>query len=57
MEILYLLRTEPDETVKELMAHLADGDLSRVVRLYDENVDWSKLVDDIMVADKVVSWW
>ena len=57
MEYLYLLRTEPDDTVKELMVHLTDGDLSRVVRLYNGDVDWSKLVDDVMAAEKVVSWW
>ncbi len=57
MKILHLLRTEPDETVRQLMQNLNNGDEATEVPLYDENLDWSRLVDEIMAADKVVSWW
>lgn len=57
MQILYLLRTQPDETVQKMMKHLTNGDLSKEIKLFEENVDWSKLVDEIMEADQVVSWW
>ena len=57
MKILYLLRSEPDKSVEKLMTHLTNGDLSKQIPLYDQNIDWSKLVDEIMAADKVVSWW
>lgn len=57
MEILYLLRSRPNETVEKLMANLTNGDRARIVELFEEDVDWEMLVDDIMSSDKVVSWW
>lgn len=57
MEILYLLRSQPNETVEKLMANLTNGDRARTVELFDQDIDWEMLVDDIMSSDKVISWW
>ena len=57
MEILYLLRSRPNETVEKLMANLTNGDRARTVELFEEDVDWEMLVDDIISSDKVISWW
>ena len=57
MKILYILRTRPDETVEKFMQTVTNGDQSQVTRLYEDKVDWSKLVDDIFENEKIISWW
>ncbi len=57
MKILYILRTRPDGTVEKFMQTVTNGDQSQVAKLYEEQIDWSKLVDDIFEHDKVISWW
>lgn len=56
MNVLHILKSEPDETVRELMQAFAD-DRSETVTLYDGEVDWQGLVDRIFAADKVICWW
>jgi uncharacterized membrane protein YvbJ len=57
MKILYILRTQPDVTVEKFMQTVTNGDQSQVRKLYEDKIDWSKLVDDIFDHDKVISWW
>ncbi|MGD8739513.1 MAG: hypothetical protein PVG34_04295 [Desulfobacterales bacterium] len=57
MKILYILRTRPDVTVEKFMQTITNGDRSQVRKLYEDKIDWSKLVDDIFDNDKVISWW
>ena len=57
MKILYILRSRPDVTVEKFMQTITNGDRTEVTALYQENMDWSKLVDDIFEHDKVISWW
>ena len=57
MNILYILRTRPDVTVEKFMQTITNGDRSQVRKLYEDKIDWSKLVDDIFDNDKVISWW
>jgi len=57
MKILYILRTRPDVTVEKFMQTITNGDRSQVKKLYEDKIDWSKLVDDIFDHDKVISWW
>ena len=57
MKILYILRTRPDVTVEKFMQTITNGDRSQVRKLYEDKIDWSKLVDDIFEHDKVISWW
>jgi len=56
MRVLNILRSEADETVKKLMQAFG-GEQSTIVPLYEGDVDWSKLVDDIFAHDKVICWW
>lgn len=56
MQILHLLRTRPDETVAALKKSVSDLEEKTVV-LYEGDVDWAALVDEIFAADKVISWW
>lgn len=56
MQILHILRTQPDETVASLKKSFSDQGTKTVV-LYEGDVDWETLVDDIFSAEKVISWW
>jgi hypothetical protein len=56
MKVLHILKTEPDETVEQLMRAFADDEVT-TVPLYEGGVDWDGLVDAIFAADKVISWW
>ncbi len=57
MKVLHILRTEPDESVKTFMETISAKEESKVTPLYNEDVDWSSLADDILAYDKVISWW
>jgi uncharacterized membrane protein YvbJ len=59
MKILHILRSRPDVTVEKLMQSVTNGDQSKVTVLYEfqNDRDWSKLVDEIFSNDKVISWW
>ena len=57
MKILHIFRSEPDETVQNIVKSTTNGDESKVTELYQDNIDWSRLVDDIFSHDKVVCWW
>ena len=59
MKILHILRTRPKVTVEKLIQVATNGDQSKVTALYEfqNEQDWSKLVDEIFSNDKVISWW
>ena len=56
MQILHIMKTQPDETVVSLKKSLAEQE-GKVVVLYEGDVDWEALVDDIFDSEKVISWW
>jgi hypothetical protein len=57
MRILHILRSNPDETVEKLIDYLTEKDEATVQPLFQGDVDWSRLVDDIFAHDKVICWW
>ena len=57
MRILHILRTEPDETVKNIVASTTNGDESSTAELFKGEIDWPGLVDDIFSHDKIICWW
>ena len=57
MKILHILRSEPDRNVERFMNVVTDGDESKVQALYNGDINWSTLVDDIFSHDKVICWW
>jgi hypothetical protein len=56
MDVLHLCRTRPDETVSALIQEVS-GPEAETLELYQDEVDWSEVVDAIFRADKVISWW
>ena len=57
MKILHILRSEPDTTIKNIVASTTNGDKSKTTELYKDDIDWSQLVDDIFSHDKIICWW
>ena len=56
MNVLHIIKTEPDESVRELTTAFTDDEMT-IVPLYEGDVDWEGLVDKIFAADKVICWW
>jgi len=56
MNVLHILKSEPDETVKEFLEAFSDQEI-KTVPIFDVEVDWAALVDDIFEYDKVICWW
>ncbi len=57
MKILHILRSEPDENVEKFMNVITNGDKSKIQALYNGDVNWAALVDEIFSHDKVICWW
>ncbi len=57
MKVLHILRSEPDETVEKLCGLVSKSGESSVKALYEKEVDWAALVDEIFSHDKVICWW
>ncbi len=56
MKVLQILKSEPDDDVRQFMEAFADDEV-KTVPIYEGEVDWAELVDDIFDHDKVVCWW
>jgi hypothetical protein len=56
MKVLHILKTEPNETVEGFMEAFTDDEVT-TVPLYEGDVDWEALVDDIFSHDKIICWW
>lgn len=57
MKVLFIYKTEPDEITKLLCKKLGEGNEVIEFNLYDNNVDYNKLLDLVFEADKVITWW
>ena len=55
MATLTLLRSKPESDRNQKMVDaFADG---KVIKLYEGNIDWANVVDEIFAHDRVISWW
>jgi hypothetical protein len=57
MELLHVLRSEPDALVRRLIQDLSRGKDAREVPLYQGKVDYDQLVQQVFAAKKVICWW
>lgn len=55
MKILYLLRQDPDETLKKFMEEHKKANEVTIVDIREEK-DYGRVVDLIADSDKVISW-
>jgi len=56
MKVVYIFRSEPDETTKNLAEVLAKDCEVFEFKLY-EDVDYQELAKKILESDKVICWW
>jgi hypothetical protein len=56
MTTLHILRTKPDEQVRGIIREVTSGETTQIA-LYEETVDYERLVDAIFRHDRVISWW
>jgi hypothetical protein len=57
MNILHILRSEPDDLSRSLIEGLSRDARGKEVHLYDGPVDYPRLVEDIFASDRVICWW
>jgi hypothetical protein len=60
-KVLHILRSEPNETVQQLIEAMSGDDGVTVAVLYRDDiarvpVNWHRLVDDIFASEKVICW-
>ena len=56
MTTLHIFRNQPDEQVRELIRATSPGDTTQFV-LYDDVVDYVRLIDSLFNHDRVICWW
>ncbi len=57
MKVLHLLKSEPCDLVEKFAERLFDKEETSVRKLYEKNVDWGAVADEIFSHDKVICWW
>jgi hypothetical protein len=57
MDLLHILRSEPDELVRRFIEAMSKGKAVREVPLFGGKPDYDQLVKDIFEAEKVICWW
>jgi len=57
MDLLHILRSQPDELVRRLVDGLSKGKKVREVPLYEGRPDYDQIVKDVFEAEKVICWW
>jgi hypothetical protein len=55
--MLHLIRSAPDEPTTELIEKMIQADQDCVIRLYDENQDWERIIDAIFEYEQTICWW
>ena len=57
MKVLHIMRSEPDKVVQILVRGISKDKANQAVLLYEGNVDYERLIEDIFASDRVVVWW
>ena len=57
MKLLYILKSEPNETTRTFMEILSEGEEAHEFSLYEDAADYGKLIDMIFEHDRVITWW
>ena len=57
MKILHILRSEPDQMTRSLILQSFEDAQNIEIPLYQENVNYDDLVENIFLSEKVISWW
>ena len=57
MDILHILRSEPDEMIRFFMEAISKDQKKKEVPIYLETIDYDQLLADIFDFKKTISWW
>jgi hypothetical protein len=57
MKLLHIYRSKPTEEVSKLASILSEGNETTNFNLFEDKVDYARLVELIFKNEKVVSWW
>ncbi len=57
MNILHVFKSEPDAVLINLVEPLSKDNETRQFEMYQEDVDYDKLVELVFENDKVICWW
>ena len=56
-KVLNIVRSAPDDFVKKLIETFSGNNGNKVIALYEGDVNWSGLVDEIFSYDQIICWW
>jgi len=56
MSTLHILRSEPDEQVREFI-EAVNPEESKTIGLFEDPTNYDDLVEEIFSHDHVISWW
>jgi hypothetical protein len=56
-KVLNIIRSAPDDFEKKLIENFSGSDGDSVIHLYEGDVNWSSLVDEIFSYDQIICWW
>lgn len=57
MKTLHIYRSEPEAWVRSLRSRLPDDGSESDFRLYDEPVDYDRLLELVFHHNRVICWW
>jgi hypothetical protein len=57
MKILHVYRHPPDEVTQELVAVVSRDRQATEFSLYQEPVDYDRLLELVLTHDQAISWW
>ena len=57
MKVLNIVRSEPNDMIQKFVETFSKDNKDTVIALYQEDVDWTGVVDDIFSHDRVICWW
>jgi len=60
-KLLHILRSEPSDTVRQLIEAMSGDEGVTVAVLYPDDIarapiNWHRLVDDIFASEKIICW-
>ncbi|MEW6448352.1 MAG: hypothetical protein AB1426_09730 [Bacillota bacterium] len=57
MKLLHIFRSPPTADVRKLAVVLSGGNEAVEFHLYQDGVDYDRLVALLFSCDKIISWW
>ena len=57
MKLLHILRSTPDAATRSLISGLDPNGESIERALDEKTVDYDRLLEEVLAADRVICWW